>query len=308
MSDYNDDGWKELSPTALITFMRCPKKYYFQKVAKIEVPRDETALIFGKIIHAVFEDFYIEIDPEDIEDADVETIETYFMTICEDILNQHWNYGIGTETKNNNDLKEEALAIFESFAWMESVNYKARYDADKIDTFFPANVEEDITSEKRNIRCIVDRRNQTGNIIDYKSNKIFPEILLSDYNNLSNSDKKKYKDKMFEYKVQAMMNAMCIEDKYEERPKNMIFMFVRHLPNKQKKSKNQKKNKNNNGVLKIPITDKYLNEVENYIDKASKMINAGKYPRTANKSNCLMYNGCEYKQMCDAQNICIMAL
>jgi CRISPR/Cas system-associated exonuclease Cas4 (RecB family) len=284
--------WKQLSPTALITFLRCPMKYYFSKIAKIEVPMPENAFKFGRTIHTILEKFYIEIEPDDY-DGDAKT---YFNSIMLNLLNKHWDYSISDERKTNNDFYKEAEEILINFANFSAPEFDYRMKNDTIDKFFPAAVEEDIVSEKLNIRCIVDRRNQSYNLVDYKSNKMFPDILLEERSSLSPEEKEMYDDKNLEYLIQGVMNAMVVEDKYGVLPSKMTFLFVRHLKKK------------HNGMLEVKITDEKIKTVTNYINMAREYINAEKFPLTAIKSNCTMYNGCEYKQMCDARNICIMAL
>lgn len=46
-----------LSPSSIDTMEKCPKQYFLQYIAKIKVPDDQTASIFGKMFHLIIENY-----------------------------------------------------------------------------------------------------------------------------------------------------------------------------------------------------------------------------------------------------------
>lgn len=47
-----------LSTSSTDTMEKCPRQYYLQYIAKIKVPDDQTALVFGRMIHIIIENYH----------------------------------------------------------------------------------------------------------------------------------------------------------------------------------------------------------------------------------------------------------
>lgn len=153
-------------------------------------------------------------------------------------------------------------------------------------------------SSKYNVTAIIDKLSHKYTMFDYKNDKGYPSILLKDPQDLAPEEQFEYNETAFKYIVQAVLNAVCIEDFCGVLPEKMVYVFIRHLNSK----------KNNYGLLEIDITQEHIDLVFKKVNEVVANINNNHYPKTKNKQKCTMYNGCEYKTMCDLQNLCLHRL
>lgn len=275
---------KMLSPTALSLKIRCGLMYYYEKILKLpKEDEDRTALIFGSMTHSILEHFYYNIDEEE---ANLDSYQ-HFTNIMEVLKQKYWDYEL-PQTK-----EKELDSIIQMFVEKQSGVYNRMLESGNTDNFYPLAVEDDITSKTYNIRSIVDRINKNFTIGDYKTTKRFPELLLSDPDTLSDYDRETYDKEILSYQIQAVMNAMCIEDKYGKIPSMMIFIFVRHLNNKE-----------HGGLLPIEMTQEVINKVRNLINIHSEEINKEIFLPTSDRTNCNKFGGCPYKEHCESEHAC----
>lgn len=73
------------SPSSINTYRQCPRKYYYQYIAKLET-RPSIHLVRGKIVHSVLEDFFkINVNHISASNYDFE-----FKIVIADLIHRHW--------------------------------------------------------------------------------------------------------------------------------------------------------------------------------------------------------------------------
>ena len=278
------------STTRLLTFLQCPMKYYFQyeHYPKIEILEgDMVPLYFGRVAHKIPEHFYSEIN----EPMAFANPQQHFSDICTILLKKYWDYRI---PQNKLD---QMTHIANLFATSQAELFTELKESGNLPAFYPISVEERITSEKYNVTCILDRLNGNKTMVDYKTTKKFPDLLLRNPKTLTDEEYKQYEEEYLPYLIQAIINAACVHDKYGYFPTAMLFVFLRHIDNNK-----------HNGIIQVPITQKNVDIVFGIIKDANSKINARDFSKTTNLKNCTKYNGCEYKSHCDAANLCWVAI
>ena len=60
-----------LSPSSVGQFLKCPYKWYCDKASYPQIKTDDSALLFGKAIHMIIENYYTKI-PEIITEKDIQ--------------------------------------------------------------------------------------------------------------------------------------------------------------------------------------------------------------------------------------------
>jgi len=272
-----------LSPTSLITKIQCGRLYYYDKILHLPKDEDPTALLFGKMSHSIFEHFYANINESEAYDNTYK----YFLDILDSLKQRYWDFNIPQK------LEPDLDSILQKFAYKQSESFDRLAKKGKLDKFYPLMTEKEIISKKYKLRCITDCINKNNTISDYKTTKQFPEILLEDVSTLSNIEKEKYYNERLSYEIQAMINALCYEDEFGVLPSMMIYIFVRHLDNK-----------NHGGLLPIIIDQPLIDKIIPLINTHTEEINAGIFNPTSNLNNCIKFKGCPYKEKCDSDNIC----
>lgn len=272
-----------LSPTSLIEKIRCGRLYYYDRILHLPKDEDQTALLFGKMAHSIFEFFYPNIN----ENEAYENTYKYFLDILDSLKQKYWDFNIPQK------LEPELDSILQKFAFKQSESFDKLAKKGKLDKFYPLATEKEIISKKYRLRCIIDCVNKNNTMSDYKTTKQFPEILLKDVSELTESEKEIYYEERLQYEIQAMINALCYEDEYGVFPTMMIYIFVRHLDNKE-----------HGGLLPIMIDQELVDRIKPLINLHSEEINARIFTPTNNLNNCIKYKGCPYKEQCDSDNIC----
>jgi len=267
--------------------MKCPRYWYFHYVkhAPTEIV-DEKWLKFGSFIHLVLSKFYEEID---VEAAKADSI-SHFTYVLKMLGNQYWDYSL-----DRNLFDKDAMSIFDGFAEVFGNRFTELNATDNLETFFPVSTEEEIFAASHPFRCIVDRINPGLHAFgDYKTNKFFPEILLKTQRELSQAEVNEYNNTVEDYAIQAVINAICIHDKYKVMPKVCLFIFVRHLTQP------------HGGIIPITITQSLIDQVITYVNELYELMQSNVYPKTKDKENCSAYGGCVYSTTCDAKDQCIL--
>ena len=183
-----------LSPSGINLFQTCPYSFYLRYIQKQKpIITDDSALRLGKSVHAVFENFYKNIDLN-TNDPDKNLVEALKTT-----ANNHWDRSIDSR-------KRDEMNTY-MFLWLQfEIQRFKKYKADgKLDKFCPVTTEEDITDYPNKLRAIIDKRciGMSGNMyaMDYKTDKNLPAL-----RNFI-GDLKLIDDK---YKVQSAMNSIVL--------------------------------------------------------------------------------------------------
>jgi len=283
---FDEDG-RVLSQSSIKTYRKCPRYWYYNYVK--HAPReivDETWLKFGSVIHLVLSKFYEEID---IEAAKADP-KSHFIYILKMLANQHWDYSLDRKL-----FDKDAMDIFENFAEVFGNRFMELNESGNLSTFFPVSTEEEIWATTHPLKCIVDRINPgMYAFADYKTNKWFPDILLRDPRQLNQMEVNEYNNVVEDYAIQAVINAICIHDKYKVMPKVCLFIFVRHLKQQ------------HGGIVPITINQALVDQVIGYVNDLYAQMQSNVYPKTKDVSSCTAYGGCDYSALCDAQDQCVL--
>ncbi|MBI4159363.1 PD-(D/E)XK nuclease family protein [Candidatus Woesearchaeota archaeon] len=73
------------SPSSILTFKQCPRKFYYQYIEKLPTKKS-FSLIRGSIVHTVIEDFF----KINIEKVSHQNYEIVFRTLVFDLFKQNW--------------------------------------------------------------------------------------------------------------------------------------------------------------------------------------------------------------------------
>ena len=73
------------SPSSILTYKQCPRKFYYQYVEKLPTKKS-FALVRGSIVHSVIEDFF----KINIEKVSHKNYEIVFRTLVFDLFKQNW--------------------------------------------------------------------------------------------------------------------------------------------------------------------------------------------------------------------------
>lgn len=278
---------KIISQSQVQSYMKCPRYWYFKSKLKLKAEKkDETWLKFGRVIHLILSEFYINIDM----DMALQNPYSHFNYILKLLSTRHWDYSLDKKL-----LERDANAIFSDFAQVFGKRFLELKESNEIDVFFPLSVEEDIRSTTYPLRSIVDRINKGFvTFADYKTNKTLPEILFRKPETLKPEELNIYNYSMQNYVIQAVINAICIHDKYKVWPKACIFIFLRHL------------NSPSKGMLPVYITQSYVEQVTGVVNRIYKSMSDGVYEKTKDANNCAEYGGCEFSFACDGYDMCLI--
>ncbi|MCK4665850.1 PD-(D/E)XK nuclease family protein [Candidatus Dependentiae bacterium] len=282
-----DDDTKIISQSQIQSYMKCPRYWYFKSKLKLKgEKKDETWLKFGKVIHLILSEFYTNIDL-DMAKQDPFSHFTYVLKL---LTSQHWDHSLDRKL-----LEVDANQIFAGFSQAFGERFLELNEMNRLDIFFPMSTEEDIRSTTQPLRSIVDRINPgLKTFVDYKTNKVYPDILLKNPSELSPDEMKLYNYSIQNYVIQAIINAICIHDKYKIWPEACIFIFVRHM------------NTPHKGFLRIPITQDFINQVTSVVDRIYKSMSDGIYEKTKDPNSCVEYGGCEFSMACDGLDLCLI--
>ena len=282
-----EEDTKIISQSQIQSFMKCPRYWYFKSKLKLKAEKkDETWLKFGRVVHLILSQFYTNID---IDMAKQDPI-SHFTYVLKLLSTQKWDYSLDEKL-----LEVDANQIFTGFARAFGERFLELNEANQLDIFFPMSVEEDIRSTTQPLRSIIDRINPgLRTFVDYKTNKTFPDLLLRDPKSLTPEELRSYNYAIQNYVIQAVINAMCIHDKYKVWPEACIFIFVRHF------------NTPHKGFLTIPITENYVKQVTGVVDRIYKAMSDGVYEKTKDPDSCIEYGGCEFSFRCDALDMCLV--
>ncbi len=100
---------KRFSEYSLATYLRCPRKFYYQYIAKIKIPKKplSTNMLLGGIIHNVCKDFY----RFKMEDRTLENLHTLFR--------QNWKSNpirkLFNSVEDEKQMGQRGLAMLENF-------------------------------------------------------------------------------------------------------------------------------------------------------------------------------------------------
>ena len=201
------------SPSSIITYKNCPRKYFYKYIMKLQtLPTIHTAR--GKIIHETLEDFY-KIDVSSISN---EHYEFELKIILQNIFKNKW--GLNEELENLNLRKDElnlynAESIYMVNNWFESFIKRLELELrnNELQEAF-----KNLTPETE--VHFISERYQVQGFID-AIHKVEEDIHLVDY---KTSNKTEIND---EFKLQLAIYCLLYEEKYGVLPKKVSIDFLR---------------------------------------------------------------------------------
>ncbi len=199
------------SPSSINTYKQCPRKYYYQYIAKLET-KPNIHLLRGGIVHSVLEDFFTLPKVPEIDYS------TYFQHHSLSLLKKHWNSNIIALSQVASD---EALSFYLHESQMMIVNWmglftrrleremKKGLSAQESFLKLTPKVEQEIVSPVYRVRGFIDaiETHDDGiRIMDYKTSKS-AEITEA-------------------YRLQLAIYALLFEERHGSRPNKVGIYFL----------------------------------------------------------------------------------
>ena len=201
------------SPSSIITYKQCARKYYYQYILGLETISTIHTLR-GKIVHSALENFFrVNIDKISVNNYIIE-----FKMILLDIFRKKWQDNTDEFIKIN-VTKEQIEFYFDETRnmldnWLESFIEKIQKSglplANAFNRLKPIT-ERELVSEKLGVRGVIDAIHQADN-----------EITLLDYKTSS-------RDEITEdYRLQLAIYALLYYETYGKIPKKLCVNFLKH--------------------------------------------------------------------------------
>ncbi len=142
-----------LSPSRIVTYDSCPRKYWYRYVEKIKEP-ETLHTVRGTLFHKVLEDFYSVFNVKNVKTSGWQELSKIFEKVLIHLLELEWNkltsqkkeLFLGEEEK----WKEETKDFLKFFAIKEAYrihNFLKKNDKD--DNWFKANFEREFVPRSR---------------------------------------------------------------------------------------------------------------------------------------------------------------
>ncbi len=183
----------KLSPSAITTYLACPRRFFYYYVAGLEAPSELSLELavneFGSIVHRTLELYYQKIlekqdnriiRPQDIKIKSAE-IDKLLETATQEILEQPVNLDQGEFillTQSMNAYVRKILEFDKTIAPFELVSIEKQQAAKDSAYYYPYKVNDDLTV---NLKGIIDRIHKKDGIyyiVDYKTGKKTHDIAI----------------------------------------------------------------------------------------------------------------------------------
>lgn len=103
---------KSLSPTALSTYIECPREYYYSYVRRIRPADDESVILsvstFGSLVHGVLQSAYIQLGTADSVDFGAALAFAY-ASVNDDYLHHHPDASVGPYVLSDHPVENHAV-------------------------------------------------------------------------------------------------------------------------------------------------------------------------------------------------------
>jgi CRISPR/Cas system-associated exonuclease Cas4 (RecB family) len=195
---------RTLSPTAINTYLSCPRKFYFRYIEKLKT-RPTIYLIRGQIVHKTLHEFH-KNHFRMLNSIPIWKIRQELLTI----FNNHWE-----KAENRLDalgLTEEQLESYHDDSELMLLNFS--HWLYKNDMPFPDLTEARIHSKNLGLLGIIDAVHETDDkviLVDYKTSK---------YAKITNDILR-----------QAALYALLYQDKFKKIPDVVWIHFLKELGN-----------------------------------------------------------------------------
>lgn len=203
------------SPSSINTYLQCPRKYYYRYIEKLSA-KESVAMVRGKIVHSVLEDFFkINLDEIDF----VKFYDEFRLHIL-DLFHKHWKNAIphflelGIDKDKVLFLYTETLEMIENFLYSFCTkldfNMKTLSLADAFNRMKP-RTEVKYISEKYNVQGFVD-------VVE----ELDDDVILWDYKTSKKADITN------EYRLQLGIYALLYNEIHGKLPNKVGINFLKH--------------------------------------------------------------------------------
>jgi CRISPR/Cas system-associated exonuclease Cas4 (RecB family) len=176
---------RTLSPTQILAFLACPRKWYYEYVKKLEVP-EKFPLVRGTVVHKVCEKIFEWQPPPGI---DYSQLVASMVDRGQDLLDLYWEKFEVTE-KFGDGKFDETLGMIEKFLqlhkWkMDSVFSKYK-DIGKAWNFTKPKKREYVIHDKEiGVKGIIDAVLEMGPegtvLVDYKTSRVYKHAVSKEH-------------------------------------------------------------------------------------------------------------------------------
>lgn len=199
------------SPSSINTFKQCPRKYYYQYIARLET-KPSIHLLRGEIVHKVLEEFF------QMSDVSDKNFRLKFQMESLSLLQKHWNANL---LELSQLVSPEALEFYlhesqlmllnitETFSRRFERELKKGIDAQAALRVISPIAEQEFVSNNLQVRGFMDAIESTDDgvrIMDYKTSKT-TEITDP-------------------YRLQLAIYALLYEEKHGKRPDKVGIYFL----------------------------------------------------------------------------------
>ncbi len=171
-----------LSPTALITYIGCPLKFYFQHVLKITDTTDDRVVaqnVLGSVVHLCLENLFKPFEGKQISAKAIAEMRPHVEKEIETAFRTVFEKGIPAFGRNVL-VKEVAIQMVNSFLLADEQRIKSLNDIYIIGLEKKIESKFNINGNSLKLKGFVDRIESSSNsatIIDYKTGKVLPKDL-----------------------------------------------------------------------------------------------------------------------------------
>lgn len=190
----NSNKIEKFSPSAIITYLNCPLLFYYQYIAKIQLPQKQLHLLFGGAVHFAIEAMFKKREP-------YSAFKEYFL---EDKLlpeEKHFHkeyFELGQEMIKNYLLEHTVL------------NSLYNLDKGKSELYIKRKLINPLTGEESSIPMSgrIDRLTDAGIVIDYKTSG------------------KKWTEEDVGYKIQTQLYNLWYYSEYKKLPLETLYIIL----------------------------------------------------------------------------------
>jgi len=223
-----DNNNVRLSPSAIVTYYNCPRKFFYVYIRKIPI-KPTSVMIRGTITHKVLDHFFNYVNIADIQEDDWQILWKRFNKVLFSLLDTEWKQ-IGkdyancytTDKKKNEDFEETkrfldfyaAKLAFSLSDKLMTLDRNSKWFEKELKTFFyPKDRELRLTLDN-NISGIIDKTFSLYGkgiaIVDYKTSKCPLPHFIPKY-----------------HLKQGKAYAYLWKEKFDELPKHVSFYYLR---------------------------------------------------------------------------------
>ena len=228
------------SPSAILTYLDCPRSFYFNYVAKIRLPQKQIHLLFGSAVHAAIENIYENQDPYKIFEVTFD-----INRLTEEEKSLHAEYILLGREMIKNYIPEH-----------ETLNKLYNLNDGQSELYVKRKLVNPLTGKETAIPMSgrLDRLTNDGIVVEYKTSKAA------------------WNPKETRYKIQTLMYNLWYYSEYGKMPKETIYIILL------KKYKTTRKNDKTVQVLSNHSTINDIASMFDEIELILEKINNREFP------------------------------